>query len=99
MLIVSSQRRAMPILVLLTAIAAPLMAQDDVTTHNATSGLDGTWITGPASNPLSWLNGPGARTSGPDTSYDFPDFAPLSDLNQYLPRWIRFGLEERFRVE
>ena len=92
-------RASIPALLLLAAIAPPVLAQDDVTTHNATSGLDGTWITGPASNPLSWLNGPGARTSGPNTSYDFPDFAPITDLDRKLPRWLRFGLEERFRVE
>jgi hypothetical protein len=75
------------------------MAQDDITTGNGSSGFNGTWVTGPASNPLSFLNGPGARTSGPDTSYDFPDFAPIMDLDQKLPSWLRFGLEERFRVE
>src|ERR1035438_5651019 len=96
---VSRPRRAFSVLLLLTAIALPAIAQDDVTTHNATSGFDGTWVTGPASNPLNWLNGPGARTSGPSSSYDFPDFAPITDLDQHLPRWIQFGLEERFRVE
>ena len=35
----------------------PLAAQDDITTQNATSGYNGAFITGPASNPLSFLNG------------------------------------------
>jgi len=44
---------------------APLLrAQDDVTTQNASSALGGGWITGPASNPLSFLNGPVNRTYG-----------------------------------
>jgi Alginate export len=77
----------------------PLMAQDDVTTQNASSGYGGAWITGPASNPLSFLNGPAYRTSGQPGPYDFPNFAPASLLNEQLPRWIRFGWEERFRYE
>src|SRR5262245_12094623 len=36
----------------------------------------------------------------PDTGpYDAPDFSPITRLNQQLPRWIQFGLEERFRWE
>src|SRR5437660_1260825 len=42
----------------------PLMAQDDATTQHAASGYDGGYITGPASNPLSFLNGPAYRTFG-----------------------------------
>jgi hypothetical protein len=75
------------------------MAQDDVTTQNASSGYDGAWITGPASNPLSFLNGPAYRTFGQTAPYDLPDFAPMSLLNERLPSWISFGLEERFRYE
>jgi hypothetical protein len=29
-------------------------AQDDATTQNGSSGYNGAWITGPASNPLSF---------------------------------------------
>lgn len=79
--------------------ALPAMAQDDVTTRNASSGYGGSWITGPASNPLSFLNGPAYRTFGQATPYDLPDFAPASLLNKQLPRWIQFGWEERFRYE
>ncbi len=77
----------------------PLLAQDDVTTQNAPSGYGGAWITGPASNPLSFLNGPAYRTFGQNTPYDFPHLAPASALNHQLPYWIRFGWEERFRYE
>jgi len=76
-----------------------LLAQDDVTTQNAPSGYAGGYITGPASNPLSFLNGPAYRTFGQNTPYDLPDFRPASLLNQQLPRWISFGWEERFRYE
>lgn len=79
--------------------AAPLHAQDDVTTQNASSTLDGGWITGPASNPLSFLNGPANRTFGSKLPYDFPDFHPASYLDARLPKWINFEVEERFRYE
>src|SRR5271157_5395934 len=74
-------------------------AQDDVTTHNGPSALNGGWITGPASNPLSFLNGPAYRTFGSHAPYDFPDFRPASELDENLPHWITFGVEERFRFE
>lgn len=74
-------------------------AQDDVTTHNAASAYLGGYITGPASNPLSFLNGPAYRTFGTAAPYDLPDFRPASDLAGHLPDWISFGLEERFRFE
>ncbi len=75
------------------------LAQDDVTTQNAASAYGGAYITGPASNPLSFLNGPAYRTTGQNTPYDFPDFAPMSALDEELPSWIYFGLEERLRAE
>lgn len=89
---------------ILAALAAsvalsPLMAQDDVTTQNGSSGYNGAFITGPASNPLSFLNGPAYRTFSQNTPYDFPDFAPMTELNQRLPYWIQFGWEERLRDE
>src|SRR3984885_4010266 len=77
----------------------PAAAQDDVTTQNGSSGYGGAWVTGPASNPLSFLNGPAFRTTGQNTPYDLPDFAPLSKLDEGLPSWIGFGLEERLRWE
>jgi len=97
----------------LTAVV-PVMAQDDITTQNGPSAYAGAWITGPASNPLSFLNGPAYRTFGQTTGgpvsgtarsgaspapYDLPDFRPASLLDQQLPRWIWFGWEERFRYE
>jgi hypothetical protein len=90
---------AIPVLLLVTGLVRPSFAQDDVTTHGGPSGYNGAWITGPASNPLSFLNGPGARTSGSDWTYDLPDFSPMSELNRQLPYWLSFGLEERFRFE
>jgi hypothetical protein len=93
-----SSAKTLPIILLLI-LATPATAQDDITTHSGPSGFEGSWITGPASNPLSFLNGPGARSSGPDSTYDFHDFSPIGDLNRQIPRWLRFGLEERFRFE
>jgi hypothetical protein len=83
------------------AIAAgvPLAAQDDITTQNATSGLNGVWITGPASNPLSFLNGAAWRTTGIRAPYDFHDFAPFTYIDSKLPHWIDLQGEERFRYE
>jgi Alginate export len=86
-------------LLVLGAFCMPAAAQDDVTTQNGSSGYGGAWITGPASNPLSFLNGPAFRTTGQNTPYDFPDFAPMTALDHKLPSWIGFGLEERLRWE
>src|SRR5271155_4742495 len=94
------RRTLMASLLILGAFGTfPAWAQDDVTTQNASSGYGGGWITGPASNPLSFLNGPAFRTTGINTPYDFPDFAPLTKLEEGLPSWIGFGLEERLRWE
>jgi Alginate export len=81
------------------AAALPLAAQDDITTQNATSGYNGVYLTGPASNPLSFLNGAGARTTANPAPYDFHDFAPATYLNSKLPNWIDVQAEERFRYE
>ena len=85
----------------LFAIAAglPLAAQDDITTQNATSGYNGAYITGPAANPLSFLNGAAWRTTGNPAPYDFHDFAPFTELDAKLPHWIDVQAEERFRYE
>src|SRR5579862_4890681 len=77
----------------------PLSAQDDITTQNASSAAGGGFITGPASNPLSFLNGPAYRTFGSAEPYDFPNFDPVSMLNRQLPKWIGFEGEERLRYE
>ncbi len=87
------------LLLLVVTSTTPLLAQDDATTQNGSSGYNGSWITGPASNPLSFLNGPAFRTTGRNTPYDFLDFAPMTGLDQQLPAWLAFGLEERFRAE
>jgi len=79
--------------------AISVQAQDDVTTQNGASAYGGAFITGPASNPLSFLNGPAYRTFGSTSPYLLPDLAPASLLNQQWPRWISFGWEERFRYE
>lgn len=85
--------------ILMVTAALPVSAQDDRTTQNATSTIDGGWITGPASNPLSHLNGPAFRTDASTERYDFPDFAPMVALNATLPHWIAFQAEERYRFE
>jgi len=85
--------------VCLFAFALPALAQDDVTTRNGSSGYDGAWITGPASNPLSFLNGNRYRTTASQSPYLLPDFRPAGELNQFLPKLISFGVEERFRDE
>jgi hypothetical protein len=88
------------VLILLGILGAlPALAQDDATTQNGASAYGGAYITGPASNPLSFLNGPAYRTTGQNTPYDFSDFAPITALDKQLPSWIGFGLEERFRAE
>jgi len=81
------------------ALALPALAQDDVTTQNGSSAYGGGFTTGPANNPLSFLNGVAYRTFGQNTPYDLPDFRPASLLSQELPTWIWFGWEERFRYE
>ncbi len=81
------------------ASSLPLHAQDDITTQNATSAYDGAFITGPASNPLSFLNGASWRTTGNPAPYDFHDFAPMTALDATLPKWVDFQAEERFRFE
>ena len=87
-------------LFLLAIVAGlPLAAQDDITTQNATSGFNGAFITGPSSNPLSFLNGAAFRTTSNPAPYDFHDFAPATYLDSKLPNWIDVQAEERFRYE
>ena len=89
------------VVLFLFALAAvlPMAAQDDLTTRNATSGYNGRYITGPASNPLSFLNGAAARTTANPAPYDFHDFAPASYVDDKLPHWLDVQAEERFRYE
>ncbi len=97
----SVRRLPLPLLAVLFLLAAsaPLIAQDDITTENATSGYNGVFITGPASNPLSFLNGAAGRTTAKRAPYDFHDFAPATYLDENLPRWMDLQVEERFRGE
>jgi hypothetical protein len=92
---------SVPAVLFLFALAAglPLAAQDDITTQNATSGYNGVFITGPSSNPLSFLNGAAGRTTANPAPYDFHDFAPATDLDAKLPKWMDVQAEERFRYE
>jgi Alginate export len=85
--------------VALAALPTLSAAQDDITTQNAASAYRGAMLTGPASNPLSFINGTAARTTGNPAPYDFHDVAPITDLDAKLPHWIDFQAEERFRVE
>jgi hypothetical protein len=89
------------VVLFLFAIAAcrPLAAQDDKTTQYGASGYNGAFITGPASNPLSFLNGAAFRTTANPAPYDVHDFAPMTDLDATLPDWIHLSAEERFRYE
>jgi hypothetical protein len=103
--VVSASLRRLPLLItaalFLFAIVGslPLAAQDDITTQHGSSGFSGVFITGPASNPLSFLNGPGGRTTANPAPYDFHDFAPAAYLDEKLPKWIDLAGEERFRYE
>src|SRR5580704_5203445 len=85
--------------VLFATAVIPANAQDDVTTRNAASAYGGNYITGPASNPLSFLNGDAYRTFNSTAPYLLPDLAPASLLDERLPSWISFAWEERFRYE
>jgi hypothetical protein len=103
--VISASLRRLPlsisVVLFLFAVAGTLRltAQDDVTTQNATSGYNGAFITGPASNPLSFLNGAAFRTTGNPAPYDFHDFAPMTYLDARLPHWVDLQAEERFRYE
>jgi hypothetical protein len=74
----------------LTVAIVPVAAQDDLTTRNAGSAFGGTYISGPASNPLSFSS---------RSPYFIPDFRPAAVLDESLPNWIGFGAEERLRYE
>jgi hypothetical protein len=94
----SSALRAAALLLPLIAVF-PLIAQDDVTTKDATSAYGGGNITGPASTPLSFLDSPEYKAAGKTKLYDLPDLRPAALLNEKLPKWLSFGWEERVRDE
>ncbi|MBV8730700.1 MAG: alginate export family protein, partial [Acidobacteriia bacterium] len=68
-------------------LSAPLAAQyDKVAALGSDTSI--TPIGGPASAPPIEI-----------WPYDFPDFRPTGELNDQLPKWLQFGLEERLRWE
>jgi len=80
--------RPATVVVLALALAGgPLYAQHDKV---AALGSDASLnlIGGPASSP--------AISTGP---YDLPDLRPTGKLNDQLPKWLQFGLDERLRLE
>src|SRR5579859_462299 len=78
---------ALPALVLLLIGSARLSAQyDKVAALGSDSAI--TAIGGPASQPL-------VETA----PYNMRDLRPTGYLNDHLPKWIQFGLEERLRAE
>jgi len=71
----------------LALVCGPVSAQyDKVAALGSDSAL--TPIGGPASSPPT--------SDGP---YGLPDLRPTGELNDQLPRWLQFGLDERFRAE
>jgi hypothetical protein len=45
------------------------------------------------------IGGPDSMPSIETGPYDLPDLRPTGELNDQLPRWLQFGLEERIRME
>jgi hypothetical protein len=43
--------------------------------------------------------GPASSPPVSISSYDLPDFRPTGRLNDQLPGWLQFGLDERFRID
>jgi hypothetical protein len=79
--------RALPIALALAVFGVPLEAQyDKVAALGSDSAL--TPIGGPASSP--------PISTDP---YDLPALRPTGLLNDQLPKWLQFGLDERFRFE
>lgn len=72
---------------MLSAALSPLHAQYDKVAALASDSAT-TPTGGPASSPPIFV--------GP---YDLPDLRPTGMLNDQLPKWLQFGLEERFRFE
>lgn len=48
---------------------------------------------------LTPIGGPASAPPVSTEPYDFPDFRPTGKLNDHLPFWLQFGLEERLRFE
>jgi hypothetical protein len=48
---------------------------------------------------LTPIGGPASAPPLSAERYDLPDLRPTGKLNDQLPRWLQFGLDERFRWE
>ena len=72
---------------LLSAVASQLYAQYDKVLALGSDSFR-TPFGGPASSPLISTE-----------PYDAPDFRPTGLLNDQLPKWLQFGLDERLRFE
>jgi hypothetical protein len=72
---------------LLSAGGSHLYAQYDKVLARGSDSVR-TPIGGPASSPLISTE-----------PYDAPDFRPTGLLNDQLPKWLQFGLDERLRFE
>ena len=80
-------RRPRAVLILALTLSGSLCAQyDKVAALASDSSL--TPIGGPASSPPLSTD-----------RYDLPDLRPTGELNDQLPRWLQFGLDERLRAE
>jgi hypothetical protein len=84
----TSKRRLVGILTLTLALASGrLHAQyDKVAALGSDSAL--TPLGGPAPSPPVSME-----------RYNLPDLRPTGKLNDQLPKWLQFGLDERFRLE
>jgi hypothetical protein len=81
-----SDRPFVLVISIILAVASPILGQDDVTTRSGASAYGGAFITGPASNPLSFLNGDAYRTFASQYPYLIPDFALAALLSDQLWR-------------
>jgi len=48
---------------------------------------------------LTPIGGPASSPSISTQPYNLPDLRPTGKLNDYLPKWLQFGLDERLRAE
>ena len=48
---------------------------------------------------LTPIGGPASSPPISDGRYGLPDLRPTGELNDHLPKWLQFGLDERFRTE
>jgi hypothetical protein len=48
---------------------------------------------------LTPIGGPASSPSISDAPYNLPDLRPIGTLNDQLPHWLQFGIEERLRTE